>query len=131
MAQRHEGDAVCLPPRARGRMRGAFALLAAALALHIAHATLKFGGSLTDRLIDDVDYDLMLVGSAVACLARAVLVARERRVWAILGAGLLAWAAGDVSWTFLYGGMKDPPYPALSDAGWLLFYPAAYVALGI
>jgi len=129
MATRQDSDAVPLPSRARRRMRVAFALLGAGLALHVAHALLGFGGPVVGGLIDDVDYDLMLVGSAAACLTRAAVVARERRAWAILGGGLLVWAAGDVSWTFLYSGLEDPPYPALSDAAWLLFYPAAYVAL--
>src|SRR2546423_2794121 len=112
MAQRHEGDAVCLPPRARGRMRFAFGLLAAALALHIAHATLKFGGSLTDRLINDVDYDLMLVGSAVACLARAVLVARERRGRWVFFSQPPSTGPGDDSSSALHSGPKEPPTPA-------------------
>jgi two-component system cell cycle response regulator len=111
-------------------MRVVFALLGAGLALHVAHALLHFGGSLGDHLIADGDYDLMLVGSAGACIARAVLVKAERRVWATLGIGLLLWASGDVSWTFLYSTANDPPPTTVSDIGWLLFYPFAYVALG-
>src|SRR5256885_7455969 len=98
-------------------MRVAFGLLAAALALHIAHATLKFGGSLTDRLINDVDYDLMLVGSAVACLARAVLVARERRGLAGLRGRGLAGGAGGPAREVPLRGPQEPPSPPRDGPG--------------
>jgi diguanylate cyclase (GGDEF)-like protein/putative nucleotidyltransferase with HDIG domain len=131
MAKRQDSDAVAMSPRARNFMRAAFAFLVAGLVLHVVHALTHFGGAGTDRWINDVDFDLMLVGSAAACLARAVLVPAERRTWAVLGAGLLLWASGDVSWSFMYAGLDDPPFPGLSDIGWLLFYPTAYVALGL
>jgi diguanylate cyclase (GGDEF)-like protein len=112
-------------------MRVVFALLFAGLALHVCHAIFRFGGHTVDDLIKNVDYDVLLVGSAGACLARAYVTPVERRAWAILGAGLLVWACGDVSWSLFYEQLKNPPYPAPSDIGWLLFYPASYAALGL
>jgi two-component system cell cycle response regulator len=124
MAARSDSDL----PRAHVWARLGFAVLALCLALHVAHALIGFGGPVADRLIGDVDYSLILVASAGLCIGRVIRCRPERRAWALLGAGLLLWAAGDVSSTFVLG---EPPSPSLSDAGWLLFYPAAYAGLGL
>ena len=70
-----------ISPRVRRAMRAVFVLLFAGLALHVSHAIFRFGGATVDDLIKNVDYDLLLVGSAGACLARAYVTPVERRAW--------------------------------------------------
>jgi diguanylate cyclase (GGDEF)-like protein len=53
----------------------------------------------------------------------------ERLALAVLGGGLAAYAAGDVYYTVALSDLPLPPYPSLSDAGYLIAYPAAYATL--
>jgi diguanylate cyclase (GGDEF)-like protein len=69
--------------------------------------------------------------AAALCLLRAVLVATDRPVWALLGAGLAAWTGGEAVWTALATPTVEPPYPSLADAGYLLFYPLALAAVAL
>ena len=107
------------------------AVLVAALAVHAAHGLTGAGGSAVDTVVERWLYSAVLLGAAAICGARAYLV-RERRVpWAVLAAGLAAWAAGDVYWSIAVEGTPAEETITLGDAGWLAFYPACYVALGI
>ena len=54
-------------------------------------------------------------GAALACLARAVLVARERPGWLMLGLASLAWAAGELAASDVRLG-----FPPLAAAGLVL-----------
>ena len=71
----------------------------------------------------------VLVSAAMLCLARAVLMASERRIWSALGAGMLLWACGSIYWSAFVKHLEAPPYPSGADMLYLSFYPAAYVAL--
>ncbi|MFZ0249848.1 MAG: EAL domain-containing protein [Acidimicrobiales bacterium] len=62
------------------------------------------------------------VALALACLGRALVTQPGRWASLALGAGLLAWALGDIVWTF-------ESAPSVADAFSLLFYPLAGVAL--
>jgi two-component system, cell cycle response regulator len=53
----------------------------------------------------------------------------DRIAWAAVGFALVAWAAGDVYYTFWLESKAVIPFPSLADAGYLLFYPPVYVAL--
>jgi two-component system, cell cycle response regulator len=79
--------------------------------------------------LDDVLYNALLLGSAVLCVARAVLRPAERLAWAVMGLALALWAGGDLYWTAVLADVAEPPYPSLADALWLAFLPTAYVAL--
>jgi two-component system cell cycle response regulator len=48
-------------------------------------------------------------------------------VW--IGIAISAWAAGDIYYTVALDGKAVIPFPSLSDAGYLLFYPPAYIGL--
>jgi diguanylate cyclase (GGDEF)-like protein/PAS domain S-box-containing protein len=69
---------------------------------------------------------LYLVGGT-ACLARAARVREDRVPWALIGAGIVCYAGGSVAALVSDRPTLDPP--ALSYAGWLAFYAAAYVAV--
>jgi len=105
-------------------------LLAAGLAVHVAHGVLGVPaeGSLA-RLIDEGVYNAVLLGAALVCVARAWSVRAERLAWALIAFGLVAWSAADLNYTFVLSKLEEPPYPSISDAGWLVFYPACWIAV--
>ena len=76
-------------------------------------------------VFDDWLYNAVLVGAALVCAARAVLVREERVAWALIAAGLISWSAADIYYTAVLSKLEAPPYPSISDLGWLLFYPAS------
>ncbi len=83
---------------------------------------------------DLVDGWLVSAGEVVVgllCLARAIGPRRGRAVPLLLGAGVLAWAIGDVLLTIESAGGATAPTPSLADAFYLGFYPLVYVAVGV
>ena len=101
------------------------------MALHAAHAFTRFGDDGVHIAIQTWLYSAVLLGGAAVCAARAVLVDDRRVAWGVLAAGLAAWAAGDVYWSVAVEGTPAEDTVTLADAGWLAFYPACYVALGM
>ncbi len=69
------------------------------------------------------------MAAGAICVTRALAFREERAAWLVMGAGLLAWAAGEVTWTTLIADNPDPPYPSVADVLYLSFYPASYTAL--
>ncbi len=55
------------------------------------------------------------------CLARGVLVKRERIAWLLIGTGVLAWTLGELYYTAVLWDDSSPPIPTPADAGYLLF----------
>jgi diguanylate cyclase (GGDEF)-like protein len=74
-------------------------------------------------------YNLLILAAAISCIARAVVTRRERVAWSVLGLGLVAWAAGEAYYTLFLADLSQPPLPSVSDALWLTFYPACYIAI--
>ena len=99
------------------------------LALHIAHGPLGVDFGVPAGVFDDWIYNFVLVGSALVCIARATLVREERVAWALIGAGLLAWCSADLYYTAVLSKLAVPPYPSISDFGWLVYYPAVWIAV--
>jgi diguanylate cyclase (GGDEF)-like protein len=108
--------------------RAVFGVLAAALVAFWAYAFVRGGSGSWNPVFDGVLYNAVLVGSAVACLAR-VLKPRERLAWFLLGVGLFSWAAGDVIYSVTYREMEFAPFPSVSDAFYLAAYPAMAAGL--
>jgi two-component system, cell cycle response regulator len=118
-----------LSPRNRLLLRcGGAALVLGFLAFAL-HAATGFGGSTANTFFGIWDYDALMLGAAASCLARAAIVRRERLAWALLGAGLMTWTAGEIYFSAAFAGSESVPIPSLADAGYLAFYPLAYVAL--
>ena len=63
------------------------------------------------------------------CILKAADLKQGRAVPALLGIGLLCWAAGDVVLTIQSLGGATPPSPSLADGFYLAFYPVTYFAL--
>jgi two-component system cell cycle response regulator len=89
-----------------------------ALLLLIADTTLEFGSADLNYFVEDWVYDFITMAAALATLARAAVRKEERLTWALLGAGLLSWAAGDLYTTL----DVDAPFPSISDALYLAGY---------
>ena len=66
---------------------------------------------------------------AALCLVRALLVARSRATWALLGAGILSWGGGETVYLFFYDGGAIAPYPSAGDGLWLVYYCLSVAAV--
>ncbi len=112
-----------------GRILAAFALVG--LVAHAAHTGLGLGGDSLDTLLADWLYNALMLGAATACVLRGILRPADRAAWLLLGAGALAWSGGDLYFSLFLADDPEPPLPSVSDALYLSFYPAAYVALAL
>ena len=90
-------------------VRFAFAVLGAWIAAYEAVAIADPGNAAGGLFGKQVHLAVLCVAS-VLCLARAVLVREERGTWALVGAALLSWTAGETFYTQVICGMKSPPY---------------------
>jgi two-component system cell cycle response regulator len=106
---------------------GALTLLA--LLIVIAHSTFGFGAPRFSYVIEEWVYDFITATAALATLARAAVRKEERMAWALLGTGLLSWAAGDLYWTVVLRDVAEPPFPSWDDALYLAGY--AFILAGI
>src|SRR4051794_108520 len=123
------GDQPIAGPRTRLALRILSVAGLLALAFHVAHGQFGLGGPAADRFTYDWLYDAVIVGGAASCLARSALVKRERLPWLILGIGLAFNAAGEIYYSLAFGDSVNVPIPSLADLFYLLYYPAAYIAL--
>ena len=115
--------------RTRAALWAAWGLGVLAVLVHVAHGELGLGGHSLDSAIDDWLYDAVVVGAAVSCLARALIVRTERLAWLLLGAGLAFNAAGEIYYSLAFGDTGTPSIPSLADLLYLLYYPMAYAGL--
>jgi diguanylate cyclase (GGDEF)-like protein len=100
-----------------------------ALVAYAAQAAWTVCGAGADELFEVYVYNALIFVAAGLCIARAAAGARERAPWLALGIGLLAWAAGEAYYSLFLDRLESPPVPSVSDAMWLAFYPACYVAI--
>jgi two-component system, cell cycle response regulator len=115
-----------LEPRQRLLLRAIGALVLTAFAAFVLHVATGLGGG---DLFGTWVYCGVLVGAAGSCLARALLVRRERAAWALIGAGLLIWTGGEIYYEAALAVSGSVPVPSPADAGYLLFYPLTYAGL--
>jgi two-component system, cell cycle response regulator len=104
-----------------------FAALAALL-VHAVHTAFDVGAN-AHTAIDDWLYTVVLGACVLICLARAFSGRGERLAWALIGAGLAAWTAGDAYATFHLADRPEVGYTALADAVRLLMFPALYAGI--
>jgi two-component system cell cycle response regulator len=97
------------------------------------HSTLGFGGPHSEDLFQDWIYNVLMLGSALAVLARGALVREERAAWLTMGAGLLCWCAGELYYSLVIQGTSAEAGGRVSpaDALYLAMYPCFYIALGL
>lgn len=107
-------------------------LLGALGALLAAYAAVTLGSLGPESLEDAFGrwvYDAIPLGAAAAVLLRAALVPAERRAWLALGGAILFWALGQTYYSVALYYTYPAPVPSPSDALFLSFYPASYLAL--
>ncbi|KKL75556.1 hypothetical protein LCGC14_2053720, partial [marine sediment metagenome] len=112
-------------------IRVLIAVAVVGLAAHAAQATLGIGGSGLNVLFTNWVYHAIALGATAACVARAILVPSERGVWISLSVGLVAWLAGSVYYAVSAAALDSSLHLPVSDVLFLLFYPAAAVALAL
>ncbi len=74
-------------------------------------------------------YDALVLGASATVLVRSILIAGERAAWLTLGIGMLAWALGQTYYSVVLYYASPAPFPSPSDALFLAFYPASFLAL--
>src|SRR4051794_40346385 len=107
---------------------GALGVLLAACALH---SLAKFDAGPLSWLLEKWGYNVVLVGSGLACLLRGITIRAERAAWLTMGVGVVGWAVGNVWYTAVLWDMDPIPIPSLSDVLWLRYYPVVYVAVAM
>jgi two-component system cell cycle response regulator len=95
------------------------------------HMLFGLGGPGVDGFFDDGAYNAVMLGAALAVIARSASRGTDRLAVLLIGLGMLAWALGDLYYTIFYSGVANPPTPSLADALYLAFYPLMYVGLGL
>jgi len=115
-------------PRLKAVLQAIGALTGAALLAYAANAAFGFASGL-DGFFQDYVYPGLIVAAGSICLVRGFAVSEERGAWLIMGAGLIAWAAGDVTWAAFFAHEPSPPIPSVVGVLDLAFYPASYTAL--
>jgi two-component system, cell cycle response regulator len=79
-------------------------------------------------IFDNWVYYGLLLSAAGACLARGLYGDGERHAWLALGIAVVSWTAGDLYWVFFLRDDATIPFPSVSDAFYLGFFPPAYIS---
>ena len=87
------------------------ALVVTGVLVHFAHTLFGFGSPEHDFLIEEWVYDFVTMSAAVLALGRAVVRRDDRLAWALIGSGLLLWAASDLYWTVYLGKLAEAAVP--------------------
>jgi diguanylate cyclase (GGDEF)-like protein len=103
-----------------------YVIAAVGLAVFTAH-TLAGDKLGYDDFFDRWLYNALILLALAASVVRTLYASTERSAWLWFTLGVAGWAAGEITFTFPYGG--DPPYPSIADLFYLAFYPACWVAL--
>jgi two-component system, cell cycle response regulator len=117
------------PPRVRLLAFAALGLLGFLLGAYAVVILASVGGIGLEDVFGRWVYNVVVVGAALAVLARALWVPGEQRAWLALGLGLLLWGLGQAYYSVFLYYASPAPFPSPSDALFLAFYPATYVAL--
>ncbi|MGZ5375704.1 MAG: HD domain-containing phosphohydrolase [Solirubrobacterales bacterium] len=124
-----EDSALHLSPRRESVLRVAQVALLAALTVYIAQLVLGLGFASADVFFDEVVYSSLIVAATALVVWRAIAVRAERAAWAMIALGMATTAFAEVYWFVALADLSAPPYPSLSDLGWLVTY--AFWCIGL
>ncbi|MGH2700150.1 MAG: HD domain-containing phosphohydrolase [Actinomycetota bacterium] len=105
------------------------ATMAALLGVAMVGALTEISFGALEGFVSKWSYNLVLLGSAAACLARGLLVSAGRRGWVLLGTSLVLWSLGNVYYSVALWDLSVIPVPSISDGFWIVFYPLAGVSV--
>jgi hypothetical protein len=69
------------------------------------HMLFGLGGPGVDGFFDDGAYNAVMLGAALAVIARSASRGTDRLAVLLIGLGMLAWALGDLYYTIFYSGV--------------------------
>jgi len=105
--------------------RALVAAVAAVVALYVLETAVPFAGSGVERWVRDWGVELLYVLAAIGCFERVRRSRHERAAWALLGAGIAAYALSTLAYVVV-----TPSFTPVSiHVGWLAFYVLAYAAV--
>ncbi|HEV2982592.1 MAG TPA: diguanylate cyclase [Solirubrobacteraceae bacterium] len=110
-------------------LRAALALGALGVAFLVAHSLFHLGGRSLEGFANEGVYTFVELVACAVCVARGLRRRENRAAWLVLGAGLIAWTAGDFTWTVWLSHVAKPPYPSPADGMYLAMYPCIYACL--
>ena len=108
-----------------------FQFVTAALVITYTLSTVLRAHHESSALYDGKIGNLAYAGCTVLCAWRAAAVRRHRPAWAAVALSLCLFTIGSVLWTTKVQFMNPVPYPSISDVFFLVFYPVAYVGVGL
>ena len=122
-------DLAAVTRRWRHVVAAAVGLMFALLAANLAHTQFGLGGEALEKPLNAWGQNVVL---ACACVVVAVRVFTGGPPGSRpLLAAIAVWTLGNIWWGFVLYDLEAPPYPSPADAGWLAFYPCAYLCLGL
>ncbi|MDX6721828.1 MAG: hypothetical protein QOD73_232 [Solirubrobacteraceae bacterium] len=114
-----------------GRVRPALIALAVLLCACILNALTGIDAGPLEWLLAKWGYNIVLLGSGLVCLARGVLIPRERSAWITVAVGVIGWSLGNVYYTVALWDLDVIPVPSASDVLWIAYYPIAYMGVAM
>ena len=101
------------------------------LVAYVAQAATGFCANILATPFENWVYPGLILTAAGLCIARGLTERAERAAWLFLGAGIAAWAVGELYWTLFLDTAEEPPAFTPADGLWLAFYPACLIALAL
>jgi len=122
-----------LGPRRRRAAALALAALLGSLAVHLAYTALDVGAGneLVDTIVNRWGQQVVMAAAIALCALRVRRDDPDRGAWLALTIALGLWGLGNTYWNAVLYTVEQPPFPSPADAGWLAFYPFAYLCLGL
>jgi two-component system cell cycle response regulator len=107
------------------------AALIGGLGVFVLHTTLDFGGGGLEGVFGDGIYNVLMLGSALVVLVRAITAGEQRAAWLAMGAGLLFWSLGELYYSLWIEGTSAEAGGSVSaaDVLYLAMYPCFYVGV--
>ena len=119
--------------RERLRHHPILACAVLAMALGVGFETLQaatgLGGHTLETVADKWVYTAVELIAVAVCATRTLRRRSDRLAWSLMTVGLVAWTAGDLTWTLWLDNVSSVPYPSIADAFYLAMYPAVYASL--